>query len=170
MHAAIRLFVVAVIIFPVAVCLFGFRAGVNMMGFQDSLQNVRRGEAIEYCRRRNFQRDKSLQEVARELIDQRCSLDQALEQVKKVQREWIEDLENVCPEYSHDLAEYCQEAWSDPHWFFWRLTQEVKWTLFERPVEAVAVLRRLEEEHLLLQTREKTPSPPAPAAPEPYCG
>ena len=81
------------------------------------------------------------------MIARRCGLGKALA--------WFRGLEGECPEYARVVAKVCGPQGPDAERHYRNLTALVRDLLGERPEEAAAVLRRLEEDYRRLQAGQQ---------------
>jgi hypothetical protein len=133
-----------------AVCLLGLRFTCSPVDLSPFYQ----GQQLEQLRRATIGRVEARRQVVRELIGQRCTLVDALEQLEQLDGDWP-DYRDKAPE--DPRAESVEER--NYRFIRW----EVEEALHERPEELSAVLRRLEKEYQELPSDRPVPA----ASPEP---
>jgi hypothetical protein len=159
MNAPIRsLFVLAVLV-PLAVAVVGLRWGLNALDLGQALRDARRLQELNQFLKGSIRHQEERKVLAEEVVAQRCSLQEALDQIQEMNREWLQEMEDRWPDLSRDLVAQYRRDWLEPNWCYWRLTQEIKCQLCDWPEQADAVLRRLDEEHQQIQGGNQTPSP-----------
>jgi hypothetical protein len=125
-----------------AVCAFGLRFACPPT---DSREADRRAE-LERLSRATFDRVGAKEQVVRDLIDRRCTLAEAIEAFRELDRRW--------PDYrTVPLADRNQDRKAYRY-----IRAMVEQTLRDRPEQASAVLSRLEKEYEKLRTDRQWPS------------
>ena len=153
MNALLRPAVVVVLVAPLPVCLLGLRFACGLADLGELVREAHHSEELEWMRRATFRRFEAKRQAVREVIAQRCSLSEALV--------WFQELEGECPEYAAVVAKVRARQGPDEERHYRNITMMVRDLLGERPAEAAAVLRRLEEDYRRLQAgRQATATAP----------
>ena len=153
MNALIRPAVVALALAPLAVCLLGLRFACGLAGLGELMREIRHAEELEWRQRATCRRMESKRQVVQEVIAGRCGLGEALA--------WFRGLEGACPEYATVVVKVRARQGPDEERHYRNITMMVRDLLGERPAEAAAVLRRLEEDYRRLQAgRQATATAP----------
>ena len=153
MNALLRPAVVVMIVAPLAVCLLGLRFTCALADLGELMREARHAEELEWVRRATFRRMESRRQVVQEVIAGRCGLSEALA--------WFRGLEGECPEYAAVVAKVRARQGPDEERHYRNITMMVRDLLGERPAEAAAVLRRLEEDYRRLRAgRQATATAP----------
>ena len=166
MNAPIRSILALAVLVPFAVCLFELRLGFDPVDFRQAIRNARRHEELEQLIQGSIRRQKCREMLAQEVIAKRCSLREALESMKEMDREWLLEMDREWPDYTKELVKKYRQDCSGPDWYYSRFTTEVEDLLFNRPSEAAVVLDRLEKEYRQLQAERQTHSSSAGHAEE----
>jgi hypothetical protein len=117
------------------------------------MREARHSEELEWAQRATFRRMESKRQVVQEVIAGRCSLGEALA--------WFRGLEGECPEYATVVAKVRARQGRDAERHYRNITALVWDLLGERPEEAAAALRRLEEDYRRLRAgRQATATAP----------
>jgi hypothetical protein len=147
MSALLRPAVAVLVVAPLAVCAFGLRCAsdpAGQVGLRNLMQEADRDEDLRGLMRATLRRNEARRQVVRELIARRRSLAEALARSRELDREW--------PDYATPRAEEFRQTWtSDEERHYELITALVQDLLRERPTEAAAALRRLEEEYRQLR-------------------
>ncbi|HEY7422646.1 MAG TPA: hypothetical protein VH682_00165 [Gemmataceae bacterium] len=154
MNALIRLAVAVAVVLPLAVLgCFGFRFACHPLG--RLLRAVHHAEMLQQEQQATLRRFESKEQVVREMIAQRCSLQEALTRLQEVDREFAREW----PASFAKLSEIRARQWpSEVEGHYQYIIEIVQGLLDDRPEEAAAVLRRLEKDYQQLQTSMQTPS------------
>jgi hypothetical protein len=139
MNALLRPAVGALTVATLAAGLFGLRFAYGLADLGELMREIRHAEELEWRQRATFRRMESRRQVVQEVIAGRCSLSEAVA--------WFRGLEGECPEYARVAAKLCGPPGPDAERHYRNLTALVRDLLGERPEEAAAVLRRLEEDY-----------------------
>jgi hypothetical protein len=154
MNALIRLAVVVAVVLPLAVlCCFGFRFACHPVGWL--LHEASLGETLEKTQQAALRRVESKEQVVRDLIAQRCSLQEALARFQELDREFDREWPDAFPK----LSEIGARQWPpevERHYHY--ILAKVEDHLLGRPEEAAAVLRRLEKDYQQLRAGRQMPS------------
>jgi hypothetical protein len=149
MGALLRSAVAVLVLLPPAVCVIGLRLACGPADFRELVQAVHRDEELQRLHRATFGRLGSRRQAVREVIARRRGLGEALAKFEELDREW--------PDYVAPLAKVSGPQWPEEERRYRQITALVQDLLGERPGEAAAALRRLEEDY-----RQLRPGP-APA-------
>jgi hypothetical protein len=154
MNALIRLAVVVTIVLPLAVLgCFGFRFACHPVG--RLLHEASHAEELQQAQQAALRRFESKEQVVRDVIAQRRSLKDALARLQELDRE----LDREWPDSFPKLSEIRARKWpSEVERHYQYIIGVVEDFLRGWPVEAAAVLRRLEKDYQQLQTNPQTPS------------
>ncbi len=143
MNALLRTAVAAVALAALPVCVFGLRLAsdpAGLVGLRDMMRAAYRDEELQGLRQATFRRLASQRRVVQEVIARRRSLGEALAAFRDLEREW--------PDY----LEVSRRAWpSEEERHYQCITGMAQSLLGERPAEAAAALRRLEQEYRQLR-------------------
>jgi hypothetical protein len=157
MNASIRYVFAFAIAIPLVVWLVGLRLGLDLLDVGQSLRAARRLQELNQFLNGSIRHQAEQRVLAKEVISQRCSLQEALEQMHERNREWLREMEDRWPDLSRDVAMTCRREWSKPDWYYQRLTAEIENLFLSRPEEATPFLRRLDKEYQRLQAEKATP-------------
>ena len=153
MNALLRPTAVVVAVAPLLVCLFGLRFACGLADLGELVREAHHSEELEWMQRATFRRMESKRQVVQEVIAERCSLSEALA--------WFRELEGECPEYAAVVAKVRARQGPDEERHYRNNTMMVRDLLGDRPAEAAAVLRRLEEDYRRLRAgRQATATAP----------
>jgi hypothetical protein len=158
MNALIRPAIVAVVLVPLAVCVFGLSFACDSADFRSLVREVRRREELQQWRRDTLRFTEARVEVVRELIAQRLSLKEALTRLEELDRErsdYIPKLSKTYEQYFSHMEEHYEYV-----------IAIAKGLLKDRPEEAALVLRRLEKEYQQLRAGRNVPSATPTKRPE----
>ncbi len=150
MNALIRPILVAGVVMPLAICVFGLRFACNSTELRRIMREVHRNDELEQSRGTTFHRLDVREETVRELIAQRCSLSQALARFQRLDDEW--------PDHLRELSRTHGRKWSDAERNYQYILALAKEFLTHRPEEATGVLCRLEEGYQELRADRNRPS------------
>ncbi|HEY7327386.1 MAG TPA: hypothetical protein VH592_07100 [Gemmataceae bacterium] len=150
MNALIRPIIVAVVLVPLAVCVFGLRFGCDSTDLRRMVREVRRREKLQQWRRDTLRFTEARVEVVRELIAQRRSLTQALTRLQELDREQSDSIAKSSKTY--------KRYFSDIEEHYQYIIAIAKGLLKDRPEEVEVVLCRLEKEYQQLQASRNVPS------------
>jgi hypothetical protein len=150
MIALIRPVIVGCFIAVLATCLFALRFACSPA---DALDASRRREELQRLERATFRREEARLQVVRELIAQRCTLAEVIEQFQEWDHEW--------PDYSSSARLTIAEEKRR----YQQIIGYIEEVLHDRPEELAAVLRWLNKESPRLQAGKPMPQPgKAPAS------
>lgn len=154
MNILLRPAAAALALAGLSVCVFGLRWACDpagLVGLREVMRVVGRNEDLRRLERATLDRSKARRQVAQEVLARRCSLGEALARFVELEREW--------PDYATPLTEVMRRAWASEEERQYRLlTNVVEELLAERPEEAAAALRRLEEDYRQLGAGRPSPS------------
>jgi hypothetical protein len=157
MNGPLRLAVVVTTVAPLAACLLGLRFACGPANFGELMRQARHAEELQELQRATFRRLDSRRRVMQELIDRRCSLVEALR--------WFGELDHEWPDYTTPSSKVLRQVGlSDEERRYRHITAMVQDLLGERPEEAAAALRRLEEDYRQLRAGRQGPGT-APTGP-----
>ena len=143
MNALLRPAVAALALAALPVCVLGLRlAGdpAGLLGLRELLREARRDEELRRLGRATSRREEARRQVVREVIARRCSLGEALAAFRELDHEW--------PDCGTRSSKLLTGAWaSEEERHYWLVTKLVREFLGERPAEAAAALRRLEQDY-----------------------
>jgi hypothetical protein len=142
MNAMMRTVIVGCFVGLLAVAVFCLRFSCTI----DFREDIRSAELAE-MRRASESRLEARDHVVRDLIAQRYTLGEAIEQFLELDRQWPELLPKVQAVRSQEERVYQHIRW------------RVEDALRDRPEQASIVLRRLEQEYEKFRTESQTPSP-----------
>jgi hypothetical protein len=125
-----------------AVGVFSLRFACTPMDFREDIRSAE----LAQMRRASEARIEAREQVVRELIDQRYTLAEAIEQFLELDRQWPELI-------SKAQADRSQEERIYDH-----ISLRVQDVLHDHPEQASNVLRRLEQEFEKLRSERQTPS------------
>ncbi|HEY7312648.1 MAG TPA: hypothetical protein VH643_25005 [Gemmataceae bacterium] len=154
MNTSIRTAIVAVVVSVLAVCVFSLRFACTPA----DLSAIHRNEKLEQLRAATFRRVEVRQRMVRELIDRRRTLAEAIERLEELDREW--------PDYSEASPRVPALGTREERSYRY-IRADAEEILRDRPEEAAAVLRRLEEEYQQLRAGEPVPSSTTPVQGKP---
>jgi hypothetical protein len=167
MNALLRLAVAVAVVLPLTVLgCFGFRFASNNDGnsLVILMRGIHREEELERSRHAVLRLHEFREQLAREVIAQRCSLKEAVACLQELDGEFDRDRPASFPKRSEIRA----RKWSaEVEGNYQYIIAKVKDLLRGRPEEAAAVLRRLEKDYQQLQTNTQTPSTAPRERPEP---
>ncbi len=154
MHALLRPAVAVLALGTLAVCAFGLRFACDPVSPREVMEVVRRAGELQQLERAMFRRAESRRQVAQGVIARRCSLGEAIARFRELGRE--------SPKYAAVLSQLSKKQVRE-----WPTEEEndysyllgiIQYLLRDRPEEAAAVLRRLEEDYRQLRAGRPAPS------------
>jgi hypothetical protein len=142
MNAMMRLVIVGGFMGLLAVGVFSLRFACTPADLREDIRSTQLAE----MRRASDARLEARDQVVRDLIAQRCTLAEAIEQFLELDRQWPDLISKVPAGRSHEERIY-------EH-----IRLRVKDVLRDHPEQASIVLCRLEQEYEKLRTERPTPS------------
>jgi hypothetical protein len=153
MKALLRLAVATLVLAALSVCAFGLRFAYDpagLVGLRELRWEARRNEELQRLERATICRVESRRQVVQEVIAGGCGLGEALARFRELEREW--------PDYATPSSKVHGQAWhSEEERHYRHLTSLVQDHLGDRPEEAAAALRRLEQDYQQLRAGPDCP-------------
>jgi hypothetical protein len=158
MNTLIRSVTVVTVAVLLAVCVFGLCFAFDPTEWQKYIRAIRQREQLQQFQRAMSRHVEAKEHVLREVIAQRCSLGRGIARWQELDREWLQEVEREWPDAAIGFRLMRRQAWTDPAHYFHCFTRRATEQLRDRPEEAAAVLRRLEEEYEQLRAGRQAPS------------